>query len=264
MNKITAFKPTFFLMILSCLILILAHLSNAQLDMEGVIAMWLLDEGKGNEVADTSGNDNDGKLVAGKAKWVDGKYGQALEFNQKGWVEMNAPAVVDTVDWTMGCWAKPKDSQKTWTNILSSHNNFRGISFEQFDNNLNRIGVAMGNGETWGGADFLQLKTGAWNHLVFTRKKRTGTWYLNGKVDNAKQMDSEKPVVASPSNFRIGNWVLGGREWNGIVDEAFIFERALGQEEIRTIMRRGLERVQPVDPKDKVATSWGKVKSRYQ
>lgn len=264
MKETSVLGFTLLLMFLAFVISPLVEICDAQLNMEGVIAMWRLDEGKGNAVADTSGNEYNGRLVAGKAKWVDGKYGQALEFNQKGWVEMNAPVVVDTVDWTMGCWAKPRDSQKTWTNILSSHNNFRGISFEQFDNNLNRIGVAMGNGETWGGAGFLQLKTGVWNHMVFTRKRKTGTWYLNGKMDHAKQMDSDKPVVASPSNFRIGNWVLGGREWNGIVDEAFIFERALSREEIGSIMRKGLERVQPVDPKDKVATSWGKVKSWYQ
>ena len=76
-------------------------------------------------------------------------------------------------------------------------------------------------------------------------------------------MDSDKPVVASPSHFRIGNWVLGSRGWNGVVDEAFIFERALSQEEIRTIMNQGLARARPVNPNDKVATSWGKIKTSY-
>ena len=94
---------------------------------------------------------------------------------------MNSPVVVDTVDWSMGCWVKPRDSQKNWANILSSHNALRGISFEQFDNNVNRMGVAMGDGETWGGAGFVQLKPNQWNHIAFTRKKKTGTWYLNGK-----------------------------------------------------------------------------------
>jgi len=36
----------------------------------------------------------------------------------------------------------------------------------------------------------------------------------------------QKNSVLPTSNFRFGNWVLGGREWNGIVDEAFLFERA--------------------------------------
>ena len=264
MDKSLVSKLGLFFMLLSFLASTFAEICDAKLDMEGVVTMWLLDEGERDQVIDTSDNGHDGRFVGGRVKWVDGKFGQALEFSQEGWVEMNASVVVDTVDWSMGCWAKPWDSQKNWANILSSHNALRGISFEQLDNNVNRMGVAMGDGETWGGAGFVRLKTNQWNHMVFTRKGKTGTWYLNGKIDNTKQMDSDNPVVASPSHFRIGNWVLGSRGWNGIVDEAFIFERALSEEEIRSIMREGLTRARPVNPNDKVATSWGRIKTSYE
>ncbi len=264
MNKSLVSKLNLFFMLLSLPALMFTGICDAKLEMENVIAMWLLDEGVGDTISDASENGHDGQFVGGRVKWVDGKFGKALEFTQEGWAQMNAPVVVDSVDWSMGCWVKPRDSQKNWANILSSHNALRGISFEQFDNNVNRMGVAMGDGETWGGAGFLQLRANQWNHMVFTRKRKTGTWYLNGRADNAKQMDSDKPVVASPSNFRIGNWVLGSRGWNGIVDEAFIFERALSQEEIRTVMNDGLERARPVNPNDKVAASWGKIKTSYE
>ena len=54
---------------------------------------------------------------------------------------------------------------------------------------------------------------------------------------------------------------LGSREWNGIVDEAFLFERALSKDEIQSIFKRGLEGAQPVSSKDHAATCWGKLKS---
>ncbi len=263
MNKSLDSKLILYIVLSSFLVSAFSGICDAKLNMDGVVAMWLLDEGGGNRVTDTSDNGHDGKLVGGQVKWVDGKFGKALEFTQRGWAEMNAPVVVDTVDWSMGCWAKPRDSQKNWANILSSHNALRGISFEQHDNNVNRMGVAMGDGETWGGAGFVKLKVEQWNHMVFTRKKRAGTWYLNGRKDNEKQLDSANPVVASPSHFRIGNWVLGSRNWNGIVDEAFIFERALSQEEIRAIMNQGLDRARPVKPNDRVAISWGRIKTSY-
>lgn len=264
MKKTLVFKLNLLFMLLSILATTFARICDAKLNMDGVVAMWLLDEGDGDQISDTSDNGHNGRFVGGNVKWAGGKFGRALEFTQRGWVEMNAPVVVDSVDWSMGCWAKPRDSQKNWANILSSHNALRGISFEQHDNNVNRMGVAMGDGETWGGAGFVKLKAEQWNHMVFTRKKRIGTWYLNGRMDNVKQLDSANPVVASPSNFRIGNWVLGSRAWNGIVDEAFIFERALSQEEIRTIMNHGLERARPVKPNDRVAISWGKIKTSYE
>ena len=43
----------------------------------------LFDEGKGNVATDSSGNENDGKLM-GAPKWVDGKFGGGLEFKVPG------------------------------------------------------------------------------------------------------------------------------------------------------------------------------------
>jgi len=162
-------------------VLVLISISEAQLDLKGIVAMWLLDESTGDKVTDSSGNGNDGAFAKGKPKWVDGKFGKALSLDGKAdWVEMDAPVVVDTVDFTMGCWANPGDNQKTWTNILSSHQEppRRGISFEQIENNV-------------------------------------------------------------------------------------IFNRALSEDEVKSITDHGLEGAQPVTPRDKVATSWGKLKTQY-
>jgi hypothetical protein len=46
------------------------------LDFDGALAIWLLDEGKGNKVEDVSGNKNHGVLTDGKPKWVNGKFGK--------------------------------------------------------------------------------------------------------------------------------------------------------------------------------------------
>ena len=94
--------------------------------MDEVVAIWTLDEGAGEKVGDSSGNGNNGEFKSGAPQWVDGKFGSALRFNggdaeDGDWVEMDAPTIVDTVDFSMGCYVNPGDSQKTWTNILSSH-----------------------------------------------------------------------------------------------------------------------------------------------
>ncbi len=49
---------------------------------EGLVGAWLFDEGKGNVAKDASENGHDGEIR--KAKWVDGKFGKALEFNGDG------------------------------------------------------------------------------------------------------------------------------------------------------------------------------------
>ena len=40
------------------------------LDTDGLVGVWLLDEGKGEAVKDSSGNGLDGKIAQGKPKWV--------------------------------------------------------------------------------------------------------------------------------------------------------------------------------------------------
>ena len=268
MIKVTNVRHLFFVLLLAFGCLLWTNFAAAQLDLDGVLAIWLLDEGGGNKVEDFSGNDNGGAFAHGKPKWVAGKFGRALEFGQDSWVAMNNPVVTveDMVDFSMGCWANPENSQKTWTNILSSHQEppRRGMSFEMIENNTNLFGIAIGDGPNWAGNGRVQLKTRAWNHLVFVRTGNKGKWYLNGKNQGNYDLASDKPVVAATSNFRIGNWVLGGREFNGKVDESFIFSRALEAEEVESIYKRGLEHAQAVTSKGKATTTWGKIKSWHQ
>jgi hypothetical protein len=249
--------------------------------MSNVVAIWLFDEGSGTEVKDSSGNDHHGGF-GGEPEWVDGQFGSALKFDgDNDYVLMDAPAIVDTVDFTMGCWVKPGDTQRNFANILSSHVHLgdtpgmTGISFEmgRTDNQLNRFGIAIGVGHTWAGAGTVQLKTDKWNHMAFVRKGDKGTWYLDGEVEHEDiQLASADPVVASPFNFQIASWVwrsvnpAARRPFNGIVDEAFIFERALSAAEVLSIYDRGFAAtaVSPtaVSPADKIANAWGKIKTQ--
>ena len=268
MNKVTNLRLFHFVLLLSCGAFFWANYAKAQLDLDGALAIWLFDEGKGNDVEDISGNDNGGAFARGKPKWVAGKFGRALEFDQASWVDMNNPVVTveDMVDFSMGCWANPEATQKEWTNILSSHEEppRRGISFEMIRLEHNNFGIAIGDGPNWAGAGTVQLKTGAWNHLAFVRTGNRATWYLNGRVETRVQLKSDRPVVPATKNFRIGNWINNNREFDGKVDESFIFSRALEAEEIESIFKRGLENAHAVTSKDKAATTWGKIKSWYQ
>ena len=52
------------------------------------------------------------------------------------------------------------------------------------------------------------------------------------------------------------------REFKGAVDEAFVFSRALSQDEITSVMNDGIAEILAVSPVDKAfTTTWGKLKS---
>ena len=111
----------------------ISDVSYAGLSLDKVLGIWLFDEGSGTTAKDSSGNGNDAEEAIKGPSWADGKFGKGLKFEQKGWYDCDNPVMTETVNFAMGCWCLPAGQQKTWTNILSTHQEppRRGISFEQ-------------------------------------------------------------------------------------------------------------------------------------
>ncbi len=255
----------------------LPNASHAQF-MKDVVAIWLFDEGNGKKINDYARKGHDGVFLTGKPDWVEGRFGTALQFHGvdgMAWADIEKPVAMDSVDFSIGCWMKPGKPQRTWANLLAGRDEEKshtGISLLQYENHVNRYRIAIGGVFAWEGLGNprhgVQLITDEWNHLVFVRKGRNGTWYLNGEPDRPMRngfhidLGSEKRLGRARKNFRIGTAVFDdARRWRGILDETFIFERALNQEEIVRIMNEGIVEGQHVDAKGKMATVWGKIKS---
>ena len=64
---------------LTVLSLTLTSTVYAKIDPENVVAAWLFDTGEGEITKDSSGKGHDGEIFG--ANWVQGKYGQGLQFN---------------------------------------------------------------------------------------------------------------------------------------------------------------------------------------
>ena len=60
--------------------LVLTGVSKAEINLDNIIALWLLDEGTGEIAEDSSGNGYDGAIMGGP-EWVQGMSGKALRFD---------------------------------------------------------------------------------------------------------------------------------------------------------------------------------------
>jgi hypothetical protein len=275
MNK-TVVRLTFLCVGLVFTSLVLTSISEAQVDMAGARAIWLFDEGEGDTAGDISGNDYHAALV-NDPTWVGGKFGTALSFDgEDDYVEANAPVVVETVDFTMGLWVNPGETQKQWANILSSHGgdpgppvNCEGMSIEQNSDSPNLFYFIGGGAprQCWlGQAAKTQLETGVWQHFVVVRKDGKLTHYLNGEVSVEGSAQRDTPYALSTHTFRIGNWSRGpddNRGFNGMVDDVFLFERALSHDEIMSLMDVGFAVPGAVSPAGKIAAAWGSIKTQF-
>lgn len=80
---------------------------DSAIDPESIVGIWLLDEGQGNVIKDTSVNGNDGEIIG--AKWTDGKIGKGLEFNGANRAEIPGSKSIDDYrdGFTYLLWVKP-------------------------------------------------------------------------------------------------------------------------------------------------------------
>lgn len=193
---------------------ILGVMKTGVAKLNDALAAWPLDDGEDTQVADTSQNGYHGRLIDDPQP-VPGKFGGALSLDgEQDSMVTNAPVVVDTVDFTVGCWVKPSKTQRPWANLLSSHENgsggdYRGISIEQDGDRANRFYLIAGNGAEWIGTSITtQLEADAWQHFAVVRRGPQLTHYLNGQVSaEGKITDSRFQPATSP--FRVGNWARG-------------------------------------------------------
>jgi len=246
--------------------LIFTCLSDAKIDQGTIAALWLFDEGKGDVVKDFSENGNDGKCKGG-SEWVDGKFGKALNFDgSTHYVEVpdspsldieNEITIVAYVNFNQfkdqGIISKSQDGGGDGNYFLSTGCG-GGASQAKF-------GVISSAGHTCGPASAV-LKTGEWYHLAGVFNGSKLFIYVNGKAENPQNHGGK--ITTSDWPIIIGSYAGLGYKLNAIVDELAIFNVALAEGDINTIMKDGLEKTSglfPVSPKSKMATVWAVIKN---
>ena len=249
---------------LACVSLMVAGVGYAKIDLETCVGVWLFDEGKGNVASDSCENGSDGKIHGG-AKWVNGKLGgkalrldgkddyveiahhDSLTFGEKHtialWFKLDevpagGTAVVTKDDWAPGFW---------WNGATIRHHTYDPLGTLHF-------------------IDAPWKPDTDWHHIAVTWDGKEFGIYLD-----ADQIGSDvttpdlgrRPLTDNPLLIGIygqhGQW---GKFFSGIIDEVAIFNIALADDDIETIMAKGLEEILSVEPSDKLAAIWATIKAQ--
>jgi hypothetical protein len=249
-----------------CLImLVIAQLAiqvgYAKVDPKTIVGTWLLDEGQGDVIRDSSGNGNNGKIAG--AAWVAGKYGKALAFDGSNSAEIPATASTDNyVDgFTYLLWVKPTGAQGGNTRVMERdwHNPAIQIEAANFYGSIVIGGVEAGSnvrGGTW--------VQDEWSFVALTWDGSVLSLYVNDKMVAEKKCG--KPDMTKNNNggsIWLAKWKGGaGWDYKGVIDEVAVFSAALSAADLKTIMNNGLDKYAAVSSQDKLASTWGQVKER--
>ena len=247
--------------------LLIALPSLAEIDPESITGMWLFDEGKGGTAADSSENGNDGEIHG--AKWVDGKFGKALEFDgASNWVEVphsNTVGFKAGVSFTITCYFKG-------TRVAGA---LVGKNYEDTSQVVPWYLLWNGGGDN---KVTLYLRDGAstsfrangtteigddkWHFVVGRADADAGkaSIWIDGKMEAEADFNTKDGYGTGDGVFHVGRHY--DRYTEGIIDEVALFNVALEEEDIKFLMENGLETAAAVEPVNKLTTTWGRIKQQ--
>ena len=244
----------------------------SKLDKDTIFSLHF-DEGKGDEVNDSSGNDNHGVLGGGEEpEWVDGpepKFGSALEFFDANYVEIPASAELDTgKEITIEWWVKLKALNASWSTLYSKNgqSNNAGFHWVYISKDGGTLAYQYCNGAAYLAPNAeVNWRYGEWMHIAITHQindgKDGGTikWYVDGEMINEHEHD-DKALTVIGGKASIGtyqsNLALDKYAFDGSLDEVRLSPRVKSKLDIAESMR-GLA----VKPYRKIAITWGRLRS---
>jgi hypothetical protein len=200
---------------------------------------WMLDEGGGTTAVDWSGHGHHGTLN-GDAQWVDGYQGTALMFGQDVYVEAAGyEGVAGTDPRTLCAWIKTSVANTNMT-IMSWGQNVAGQKWRMRQDGTGGLRIEVNGGYHYG---VTNIGDNNWHHVAVTFED-DGTpdavdtlLYVDGWLDGTAASLDEPINTAATGAVRIGESPWHNAPWQGLIDDARVYNRVLTAEEIQEAMR---------------------------
>jgi len=209
----------------------------------GLVGYWDFQEGAGDKAYDKSGYDNDGTLEASmtESDWVNGKMGQALDFDgSDDYVDTGDIEFLDGVsEFTLFAWMKRRSASDHVSIVKDLNvNNRLGINFYNDGNvylNLSQ------DGQQWG---YFSSNDTDWHHvvLVFDGSQSDNAGRLKGYFDGVQQTLSWANTIPAATDDNSASFLFGRSPANstytdGSIDEVRIYNRALSAGEVERLYK---------------------------
>jgi len=208
------------------------------------LQMWMtfdLLDGNGNPI-DSSPNGNDGVLFGGAQITNEGIYGKGLNISGSGdyGIIEDSNSLDLTSEYTISAWIYRNSDSGTWERILIKRNGTAGnindwSYFFQLDpSDVVQIGNTISDGNTTFLIGTTPILLNQWYHVVGIKNQTGFTIYVNGEIDSSG-VTTEVFGDSIENNFPIyigKDLTVNGFNFDGLIDEIMIFDRALTNLEI--------------------------------
>ena len=272
-NKILT---TLFVLAVIATVFIYANMSEARTVVtEGLVSYWDFDHITGKTVKDMWGN-NDG-TIQGNPKIVEGKVGQALQFDGKDdYVDCGNDKSLNFErkdSFSICAWIKTDGLVVAYQTIVSKMEDpwigyLFMISGTPEPNNPSALGLVLSNTNVVN--DIVcyspnNSMTTDWNFVCVTYAGKSNVagirLYLNGKNQQISTVrDGLSATMLTPTHLEIGHEAVADYPlwFNGLIDEVSIYNQVLSEAEVsQNFVAEGLAVVKSTK---KLALTWGEIK----
>lgn len=223
-----------------------------------LVGYWKLDEASGTSAADSSGNSNTGTLhnMEG-ADWVAGKIGSALNFSGDGTTEYVSIADSASLDIpgpvTLCAWVNATSFTSSGEEDVILGKSSAAVSAQYYlstddSPSTSAKRIVFGWTNTAGSVTESYVSTntissGAWHHVCGVRVNNNDVdLYINGvsQTVNVFQGGNVTPSTATAPITLGRAGAVSALYWNGVIDDARVYNRDLSAQEIDYLYQCGL------------------------
>ena len=233
----------------------------------GLVLYYPFDLDEGGKVTDASGGRHDG--IVNDAKWTSaGRIGGAYDFSGSGtpYISFDPGDLAGTRALSVAAWIRNFGDPGDWEYVIKCGYD-GGVDA---DNRImfiflgfQKTGVSPGNicGSTLGiqrdsdgvlasqtvylNKPLSYFRDGNWHHVAMTWDGTTATWYVEGQFNSQATTSAGCLAHSAGQRLLIGNGYSFGsihENFNGLIDEVMIYNRALSGEEVGALYARGADR----------------------
>ncbi len=239
------------------------------------IAAWLFDEGQGNVARDVTGNGFDGQIID-NVKWKGGRLGGALEFGPgRPWGRVVIPHQdgLALSRFTMTARVRIRRSRPPLQMIIGKEQNRERISYSMWIEPDGQLMVGTYSifpvlgGTRTNHTD--KIADDLWHFVAGVYDRKMLVAYIDGNPLGAVKWIG-KPLVGDEGalpKMDIAPLMIGATSpdgvsgMEGLIDDVGLFDVALNQSQLQTIMEEGLLKYLAINPRGKLATTWGHIRS---
>jgi len=202
-------------------------ISQTQLNYQytqALIGHWAFDDGAGTTASDSSGNGNTGTLLNGPT-WTTGQIDGALSFDGSNDYVSVGTNGLSSASGTISAWFNA-NSILTGSDYSYIYIHYHAGNRILFYLNQNRLKLGLGSSNFLG--DGVSISLGQWYFCTMTWDNGNYALYLNGIYQYGGTYSGLSSIT---STARIGGW-SSPEYFNGIIDDARVYNRALSADEV--------------------------------